>query len=68
MTKHTDDRLVHHYDTQRHQVACGSHATDDHSTKHLRGVTCSDCITLMRDDATRARTESHETASSGTLG
>ncbi len=49
MPKQTDDRLVHYYDTERHQVLCGS--TEGHSTKHPRGITCTDCVALLRQRA-----------------
>jgi hypothetical protein len=63
MAKQTDDRLVHYYDTQRHQVLCGTRTAEDHSTKHPRGITCRDCIALLRE---RAGTSSGAAASSGT--
>lgn len=63
MAKHTDDRPVHHYDTQRHEVACGTHSTDDHSTKHLHDVTCSDCISVARKDEERAGAARHAAGS-----
>jgi hypothetical protein len=51
MAKLTDDRLVHYYDTTRHQVLCGAGKAEDHSTKHPRGITCADCIALLRERA-----------------
>lgn len=54
MAKQTDDRLVHHYDTTRQRVSCGASAGDDHSTKHPRGITCSACITVLRERADAA--------------
>jgi hypothetical protein len=49
MAKQTTDRLVHHYDTEHRRILCGASSPDDHSTKHSRGVTCSDCIALLRE-------------------
>jgi hypothetical protein len=54
MAKQTGDRLVHYYDTERHQVLCGTRTADGHSTKHPRGITCSDCIVLLRERAEAA--------------
>ena len=51
MAKLTDARLVHYYDTERHQVLCGTRTAEDHSTKHPRGITCSKCIALLRERA-----------------
>lgn len=51
MAKLTNDRLVHYYDAERHQVLCGTRTTEDHSTKHARGVTCVDCIARLRERA-----------------
>ncbi len=51
MEKQMTDRLVHYYDVQRHQVLCGTRTSEDHSTKHARGITCSDCIALLRERA-----------------
>jgi len=65
MAKEATERLVHHYDTERHQTSCGAPVRedhDDHSTKHWRGVTCADCI--ARDER-RAGASEHATASSG---
>jgi hypothetical protein len=49
MTNQTNDRLVHYYDTDQHRVLCGTRTAEDHSTKHRRGVTCHDCIVLLRE-------------------
>jgi hypothetical protein len=49
MTKQTSERLVHYYDTDHHRVLCGTHTPEDHSTKHPRGITCRDCIALLRE-------------------
>ena len=49
MAKQTNDRLVHHYDIERHQVLCGTRTAEDHSTKHRRGITCPDCSELLRE-------------------
>ncbi len=65
MAKQTNDRLVHYYDTQRHEVLCGTRTAEEHSTKHPRGITCSDCIALLRERA-EAGTSSGADASSGT--
>ena len=65
MTKRADDRPVHHYDTERHQVACGSRATDDHSTKHLHDVTCAECITVARKEEERVGAPTHASAGGG---
>jgi hypothetical protein len=54
MAKLTNDRLVHYYDTELHQVLCGTRSAEDHSTKHPRAITCSDCIALLRERATAA--------------
>jgi hypothetical protein len=51
MEKREDGRPVHHFDTQRHRIACGSAEPGDHSTKHPRGVTCHACIAVLRDQA-----------------
>jgi hypothetical protein len=51
MVKQTGDRLVHYYDTEQHQVLCGTRTAEDHSTKHPRGITCGDCVTLLRERA-----------------
>jgi hypothetical protein len=51
MTKQTNVRPVHYYDTQRHHIACQSPDADDHSTKHHRGVTCTECLALLRPPA-----------------
>jgi hypothetical protein len=55
MAKPTSDRLVHHYDTERHEVLCGTRTADDHSTKHTRGITCGDCAAILRERAEGAR-------------
>lgn len=49
MTKQTIDRPVHHYDTVRHRILCGSPGAEDHSTKHPRRVTCGECLALLRE-------------------
>ena len=49
MAKQTSDRLVHYYDTERHQILCGHRTAEDHSTKHPRGITCVDCLALLRE-------------------
>jgi hypothetical protein len=54
MAKHTDDRLVHYYDTESRRVLCGTRTAEDHSTKHPRGITCSECIALLRERAAAA--------------
>jgi hypothetical protein len=69
MEKQTTDRLVHYYDTERHEVLCGTRTAEDHSTKHPRGITCSDCIALLRERAdarTSATATATATASIGT--
>lgn len=63
MEKQTIDRLVHYYDTERHAVLCGTRTAEDHSTKHPRGVTCRDCLTLLRERSD-ARTRLDVAASS----
>lgn len=63
MTKQTNDRPIHYYDTQQHRIACGAGLADDHSTKHARGVTCAACISVLRE---QAREEAaHGAASAG---
>jgi hypothetical protein len=37
--------LVHWYDTERRQIACGA-AGQSNSTKHIRGVTCTACLAV----------------------
>lgn len=54
MAQQTDDRLVHYYDTESHRVLCGTRTAEDHSTKHARGITCSECIALLRERAAHA--------------
>jgi hypothetical protein len=54
MAKQTNDRLVHYYDTESHRVLCGARTADDHSTKHARGITCSECIALLHERAAAA--------------
>lgn len=49
MAKQTNDRLVHYYDTLEHHVLCGMRTAEDHSTKHRRGITCRDCLALLRE-------------------
>jgi hypothetical protein len=51
MEKRADGRPVHHYDTERHRVTCGSADQDHHSTKHARAVTCPACIAVLRERA-----------------
>ncbi len=51
MAKQTGVRLVHFYDTEQHRVLCGAPAAEDHSTKHPRGITCGDCVALLRERA-----------------
>ena len=41
-------RLVHWYDTDRRRIACGA-AGQSSSTKHVRGVTCRACLTLLAE-------------------
>ncbi len=60
MAKPTSDRLVHYYDTEGHQVLCGHRTAEDHSTKHPRGVTCGDCLALLR-----RRTEAAASSAAG---
>jgi hypothetical protein len=62
MEKRTNERLVHYYDTERHQVLCGRRTAEDHSTKHPRGITCGACIALLRE---RADARASADASSG---
>jgi hypothetical protein len=67
MAKQTTDRLVHHYDVEQRRILCGSHSAEDHSTKHPRGVTCSDCLALLREpEAEEVRASAEVSASSGT--
>lgn len=54
MTKQTNVRPIHYYDTQRHHIACEAPSADDHSTKHHRGVTCTQCLALLREAGGRA--------------
>ncbi|HET9598895.1 MAG TPA: hypothetical protein VFP65_25205 [Anaeromyxobacteraceae bacterium] len=49
MTKLASTRPIHLYDTQLHRIACEDHIADDHSTKHMRTVTCAACITVVRE-------------------
>jgi hypothetical protein len=56
MAKQTDDRLVHYYDTESRRILCGARTAEDHSTKHARGITCSECIALLRERASPAVT------------
>jgi predicted kinase len=49
MTKQTSARPIHLYDTQLHRIACEEHVADDHSTKHVRAVTCTACIAVVRE-------------------
>jgi hypothetical protein len=65
MTKQTSDRLVHHYDTERHEILCGTRTADDHSTKHTRGITCGDCAAILRERTEGARSSADASASSG---
>ncbi len=44
----TEIRLVHWYDTEHHRIACGA-AGLSNSTKHVRGVTCSACLTAAAE-------------------
>jgi hypothetical protein len=46
-------RIIHSYDTQRHQVLCGL-PEQTNSTKHAAGVTCETCRELL-DRAPDAR-------------
>ncbi len=55
MANPTSDRLVHYYDTERHQILCGHRTAEDHSTKHPRGITCADCLALLRERTEAAR-------------
>ncbi len=48
MEKQAGYRLVHYYDTERRQILCGLRRAEDHSSKHARSVTCSECIALLR--------------------
>jgi hypothetical protein len=42
----TQIRLVHWYDIEAHRIACGAPGQSG-STKHVGGVTCSACRTLL---------------------
>jgi hypothetical protein len=66
MTMQTTDRLVHHYDTERRRILCGASGAEDHSTKHRRGVTCSECLALLREEAEHAAGRGSAVASGGT--
>jgi hypothetical protein len=54
MLKPRNDRLVHYYDTELHQVLCNTRSAEDHSTKHPRAITCTDCIAVLRERAAAA--------------
>jgi hypothetical protein len=41
-------RLVHWYDTERHRIACDTPGQSN-STKHIRGVTCTACLTVASE-------------------
>jgi hypothetical protein len=66
MTKQTTDRLVHHWDTERRRIRCGAAGAEEHSTKHERGVTCSDCMALLRERAEHGATSGSVTEGVGT--
>ena len=64
MTKQTTERPIHHYDTARHRILCGSPGVEDHSTKHPRRVTCDACLALLREQGEHV--ESTVAATGGT--
>ena len=64
MEKQTADRLVHYYDTERHQILCGASVGEDHSTKHARGVTCHACVGLLRERVEQGAASGAASASS----
>jgi len=49
-------RLVHWYDTEHHRIACGAPGHSN-STKHVRGVTCTECLALAGDQRAATRVE-----------
>jgi hypothetical protein len=49
--KQASNRTVHYYDTRQHRVACGAAMADEHSTKHVRSVTCEVCLGVLREAA-----------------
>ncbi len=65
MEKQMTERLVHYYDTEQHRVLCGAHGTDDHSTKHIRAVTCGECLALLREAAERASASADASSGAG---
>lgn len=49
--KQASNRTIHYYDTRRHRVPCGAAMAEEHSTKHVRSVTCEVCIGVLREAA-----------------
>jgi hypothetical protein len=46
MKRQRGERVIHSYDTERHQVLCGIPAQTS-STKHAAAVTCTTCRELL---------------------
>lgn len=46
MKRETSGRVVHSFDTERHQVRCGV-PEQTSSTKHAAAVTCAACRALL---------------------
>jgi hypothetical protein len=55
-------RLVHWYDLERHRIACGA-AGESHSTKHVRGVTCSACLAAAAEVQAATDAAGHDAVS-----
>lgn len=49
--KQAGDRPIHYWDVRRRRISCGATAADEHSTKHVRSVTCQACIGALHDEA-----------------
>ncbi len=47
MERQKGERVIHSYDTERHQVLCGL-PEQSNSTKHAAAVTCVTCRELLR--------------------
>jgi hypothetical protein len=54
MEAQSRERLIHSYDTERHQVLCGL-TEQTNSTKHAAAVTCVTCRELLRRAPLAAR-------------